>query len=73
MFRILDLRVLSTQEEQEICERFHTTKYQLPRIKLTDPLLRFIPAESRELGRVIEITRLSITAGEAVVYRLLDE
>ncbi len=62
--------VLTDEEIEEVLERYEITREQLPRILNTDPGALSVRARP---GNVVKITRRSLTAGEAVAYRLCVE
>jgi DNA-directed RNA polymerase subunit H len=60
--------VLSEEELKALLERYNITKGQLPKILITDPVVKKIKAK---VGDVVRITRESKTAGKSVVYRVV--
>jgi len=60
--------VMSKKAVKEMLEKNNLSKSQLPRILKTDPVVKAIKARE---GDIIKITRSSITAGEAVYYRVV--
>ncbi|MDI3501931.1 MAG: DNA-directed polymerase subunit [Archaeoglobi archaeon] len=62
--------VLSEEEKREVLERFGVKEHKLPKIKVTDPVVKEIGAKK---GDVIKIIRKSPTAGESVTYRYVIE
>jgi DNA-directed RNA polymerase subunit H len=57
---------LSEKEKKELCEKYHISLKELPKIKKDDPAITSLNAK---IGDVIKIMRLSPTAGETVFYR----
>ncbi len=62
-----DHSVLDDEQIEDVLEEYNIKKTDLPKIKRTDPAL---PDEA-QVGDVIEVTRDSRTADQAVVYRLV--
>ena len=60
--------IISEKEVKEVLEKYNITKGQLPKILLTDPVVKMIKAES---GDVLRITRESKTAGKSLFYRVV--
>jgi DNA-directed RNA polymerase subunit H len=60
--------VISEDEVNSLLEGFSITKGQLPKILVTDPVVKKIKAKA---GDVVKITRESKTAGTAVMYRVV--
>lgn len=60
--------ILSKKEAEEVLEKFNITKGQLPKILISDPVVKKIEAK---VGNIIEITRHSNTSGESVIYRVV--
>lgn len=60
--------VLPEDEVNSLLEELNITKGQLPKILVTDPVVKKIKAKA---GDVVKITRNSKTAGTAVVYRVV--
>lgn len=58
--------MLLEEEAEELLQKYHIKKYQLPLIKKSDPAVKAIGGKP---GDIIKITRKSQTAGETVVYR----
>jgi DNA-directed RNA polymerase I, II, and III subunit RPABC1 len=61
-------RPLSAQEKEELLDRYKLKDSQLPKILMTDPVVKYFGVEP---GTVMEITRRSETAGRYVTYRLV--
>lgn len=62
--------LLSDNEANQILKKYDVEKEQLPKIKVTDPVILEIGAN---VGDIIKIIRKSQTAGEAEFYRLVIE
>lgn len=62
--------LMSENEINKVMKEYGVDKEQLPKIKISDPVIVEIGAE---IGDVIKVIRDSPTAGEAVVYRLVIE
>ncbi len=60
--------ILSEDEANLLLEKLKVTSSALPQILNTDPVIRVIGAKE---GEIIKITRISDTAGETIVYRLV--
>jgi DNA-directed RNA polymerase subunit H len=60
--------VLSKEEQEEVLKKFSATADELPKIRSSDSVLKYIEAKS---GDVIRITRKSPTAGETIYYRIV--
>ena len=61
--------ILSEKEVEKLLKRYKLeSKMQLPKILSTDPVVKAIGAKK---GDVLKITRKSMTAGEAVYYRVV--
>ena len=59
---------LSDKHKEKLLEHYNISVYDLPRILKTDPATSSLNAKP---GEVIKITRESMTAGEAVFYRVV--
>lgn len=60
--------ILSEKEVEKLLKVYNIRKEQLPRILVTDPVVKAIGAKE---GDVIKIERKSPTAGVSVAYRLV--
>lgn len=60
--------ILGDAEKQELLKQYNITLNHLPRILLTDPMVKFLDAK---VGDVVKISRESPTAGRAVYYRVV--
>ncbi len=59
-------KILSDEEKQKLMDKYNITARQLPRILVTDPVVKQIDAK---IGDVLEIKRKSMTAGVSLYYR----
>ena len=64
--------VLDGEQIEDVLEEYNIRKTDLPKIKRTDPALRDLDADV-EACDVVQVTRDSRTADQAVVYRLVVE
>ncbi len=62
--------VIEESEIKELLDMYKIKKEQLPKIKLSDAVIKEIKAE---VGDVVKITRRSRTAGKSLSYRLVIE
>jgi len=62
--------ILTEEEVQEVLTRYKITRGQLPKIKTSDVVVKQIEANP---GDVLKIIRKSLTAGQAISYRLVME
>ncbi len=60
--------VLSEEEANKILEKLNITKGQLPKILITDPVVKKLKTD---VGAVIKISRTSRTAGTSTFYRVV--
>jgi DNA-directed RNA polymerase subunit H len=60
--------ILSEEEKKELLKKYGISLKQLPRILLSDPVIKSLGAK---VGDVIRITRKSETAGESIYYRVV--
>ncbi len=60
--------ILTDKQAEKLLEKHNISKGQLPKILLTDPVIKKIKAKP---GDVIKITRKSPTAGRSVVYKVV--
>jgi len=58
--------ILPKKEAKDLLESLGVTREQLPKIYVSDPVIKRMEAKE---GDIIKITRKSRTAGEAVYYR----
>jgi|TARA_B110000858_G_scaffold161378_1_gene185946 DNA-directed RNA polymerase subunit H (RpoH/RPB5) len=65
-YLIPKVEIISTEEEDELLEVYNTTKLKLPRILLSDPLVKYYAAKS---GNIFRITRPSKNSGIILSYR----
>ncbi|NMX21740.1 DNA-directed RNA polymerase subunit H [ANME-1 cluster archaeon GoMg4] len=62
--------IAGEEEVAELLDTYKIRKEQLPKIKLSDPVIKEIKAEVDE---VVRITRRSEVAGKSLSYRLVIE
>lgn len=67
--------LLSEKEAEEVLKEFKIKADQLPKIRKDDPVLNILEMIEGEItqGRIIKITRRSLSAGMSVVYRMVVE
>jgi DNA-directed RNA polymerase subunit H len=61
--------ILSESDKRKVFKDLDCNKNQLPKIKITDPVVNAIDAKE---GDVLQITRKSDTAGIFITYRLVE-
>ncbi|HDO19349.1 MAG TPA: DNA-directed RNA polymerase subunit H [Thermoplasmatales archaeon] len=62
--------VLSKEEAKKVLEKYNVKPEQLPKILVTDPVVKAIGAKK---GDIVKIIRKSKTAKKSVAYRLVIE
>ena len=62
--------IMSKDETEQVLNQYNITFDQLPKIRITDPVVELIGAK---IGQVLKITRRSETAGKSLYYRLVTE
>jgi DNA-directed RNA polymerase subunit H len=62
--------IAGEDEVAELLDIYKIQKEQLPKIKISDPVIKEIKAE---VGDVVRITRRSRIAGKSLSYRLVIE
>ncbi len=60
--------IMSEDELKSVLKKYSIDKEKLPKIKIVDPVIQEIGAQT---GDVVRISRNSQTAGEAFYYRLV--
>lgn len=60
--------ILSEKETQDVLKKLNIVKGQLPKILVTDPVVKKLKADA---GTVMRITRNSRTAGTSIFYRVV--
>ena len=60
--------ILNEQEKEEVLKRYGISLRQLPRILVSDPVIKLLNGKP---GDVIRIIRKSPTAGETIYYRVV--
>ena len=65
--------LLNEQEAKAVLESLHIDKDQLPKVRRSDPCIRLLEEKHGPIreGRIIKITRKSLTSENAVAYRLV--
>ena len=66
-YLVPDHRVMSEEQKHALLKHHRLTDAQLPRIKLNDPMSRFL---GLEIGQVVKIIRRSKVSGRYVTYRI---
>lgn len=66
----IEHELLDSAEAEQVLNRYKATRNQLPKILVTDPVVRKMGAKP---GDIIKITRTSPTAGLTVYYRVVEE
>ncbi len=65
-------RLLSEKEADKVITELNVSREQLPKIKITDPCIKILSqTQDVKEGMVVEITRVSETAGKSKAYRLV--
>ena len=62
--------ILSNTEIKDLLEKFHIKPYQLPYIRTSDPVVKWIGAQQ---GDILKISRKSLTAGSSNAYKYVVE
>jgi len=60
--------ILNEQEKEELLKNYGISLRQLPRILVSDPVIKLL---NGKLGDVVKIIRKSPTAGETIYYRVV--
>jgi DNA-directed RNA polymerase I, II, and III subunit RPABC1 len=60
--------LLTTNEEKEILERYNTTKGKLPKISISDPIVKYYGMKTNQICKII---RKSPEVGNYIYYRLV--
>jgi len=60
--------LLSKEEEDEVLEKYNTSKNKLPKILRTDPIARYYGMKNDQICKII---RKSPEVGEYIYYRLV--
>jgi DNA-directed RNA polymerase subunit H (RpoH/RPB5) len=60
--------LLNENEKNEMLKKYGVVLKQLPRITITDPVIKILDGKP---GDVVKIIRKSQTAGETVYYRVI--
>jgi DNA-directed RNA polymerase subunit H (RpoH/RPB5) len=60
--------IISEVEKQELLKKYNISERQLPKIRMSDPVVKILGAKKRD---VIKITRKSPIAGETFYYRIV--
>ncbi len=62
--------ILNDQQREELLKKYGINLRQLPRVLVTDPVVKIVQAK---VGDVIRIVRKSETAGETEYYRVVTK
>jgi len=62
--------LLNDKEKEELFKKYGINLRQLPRISLTDPVIKTLDGKP---GNVVKIIRKSSTAGETLYYRVITK
>ena len=62
--------ILTDKEREELFKKYGISFKQLPRMSLTDPVIKILDGKP---GNVVKIIRKSSTAGETVYYRVITK
>lgn len=62
--------ILNDKEKEELFKKYGITLKQLPRISVTDPVIKTLDGKP---GNVVKIIRKSPTAGETLYYRVITK
>jgi len=62
--------ILNDKEKEELFKKYGISLKQLPRISVTDPVIKILNGNP---GNVVKIIRKSSTAGETVYYRVITK
>ncbi len=62
--------ILTSTEVKDLLEEYHIKHYQLPYIRASDPVVKWIGAKP---GDILRITRKSLTAGVSLAYKYVVE
>jgi DNA-directed RNA polymerase, subunit H (EC 2.7.7.6) len=62
--------IMSGDEVKKLLERYRITKKELPKILMSDPVIKEMNAK---IGDVLKITRKSAIAGVSYYYRVVVE
>ncbi len=60
--------ILTPEEEQEVLEKYYTTKGRLPKISKNDPIAKYYGMKSEQICKIM---RKSPEVGEYIYYRLV--
>ena len=67
-FLVPEHTIMTEEQTKELLTKMKIRIEQLPKILRKDPIVKAVDAKD---GDVLKITRKSLTAGEAVYYRLV--